>query len=568
MMRKGGNKEMSLMVRPKGAYVHRFQQIAEVLARHGLGYLHSALGLGRLVPFPQALLGHPHHAERPTPPQRLRMALEDLGTTFIKLGQLLSTRADLLPPEYLTELSKLQDAAPPVPTEEIQELLVAELGRPIEAIFASFDPAPLAAASIGQAHAARLPDGTEVVIKVRRPGVVEQVKEDLEILHNLASAASRHWEFADRYDVVGLAEEFAQTIRAELDYLHEARSAERFAANFARDPSVHIPHIYWETTTSRVLTLERIRGTKISDLVALDAHRIDRPALARRGTEVILKMIFEDGFFHADLHPGNFFIEPDGRFGLIDFGMTSTVDERTQDHLAGLVLAIVSQDYDQLVEVLLDLGLSRKRVDRHLLRRDLEHLITPYYGQPLGEVALAPLLNDAFAIIRQHHLHLPPNLALLVKTIILTEGLGARLDPGFHLTSVIEPYAERLIFLQYSPSRWVRKLGRASLEMARLGAEVPQQLRRVMGEIERGGFEIGMRPESFEPLISRLERLANRLVLAIIAAAFIVGLAVLLSFYHPQGWERWTGAMLAIGFVFASALGFYLAWSIIRSGRG
>ncbi len=225
------------------------------------------------------------------------MALEELGTTFIKLGQLLSTRADLLSPEYLTELAKLQDAAPPVSTEEIQELLVMELGGPIQAVFDSFDPVPLAAASIGQAHSATLPDGTEVVIKVRRPGAVEQVKEDLEIIHNLASAASRHWELADRYDVVGLAEEFAQTIRAELDYLHEARSAERFAANFARDPSVHIPRVYWETTTSRVLTLERIRGTKISDLETLDTNRVDRSALARRGTEVILKMIFEDGFF-------------------------------------------------------------------------------------------------------------------------------------------------------------------------------------------------------------------------------------------------------------------------------
>ncbi len=228
--------------------------------------------------------------------------------------------------------------------------------------------------------------------------------------------------------------------------------------------------------------------------------------------------------------------------------MTGTVDERTQDTLAGLILAVTSQDYNQLVEVLLNLGLSKRRVDRKLLCRDLEHLITPYYGQPLGEVALSPMLNEAFAIIRQHHLHLPPNLVLLVKTIILTEGLGARLDPAFHLTAVIEPYTERLVLHQYSPARWVRKLGQASIEMAQLGVEVPQQLRRVMGEIERGGLEIGMRPESFEPLIRRLERLANRLVLAVIAAAFIIGLAVLLSFYHPQGWERWTGAMLAIGF--------------------
>ena len=243
---------------------------------------------------------------------------------FVKLGQILSTRADLVPPDYQAELAKLQDAAPPVDAEVVGDVLAHEFGSDATAMFATFDFEPLAAASIGQAHAATLPDGTEVAVKVRRPGAVEQIEQDLEILQDLAARAGRHWTAAADYDLVGLAEEFAQTVRSELDYLREGRNAERFAANFADDPDVHIPRVFWEATTSRVLTLERVRGIKVSDLDALDAAGIDRRALAERATRVTAQMVFRDGFFHADPHPGNFFVESAGRIGLIDFGMVGS----------------------------------------------------------------------------------------------------------------------------------------------------------------------------------------------------------------------------------------------------
>ncbi len=553
--------------RSRNRHLQRYRQIADALVRHGLGYLVGVLGLERFVPFHRGLLGHPRRPAPYTPPEHLRMALEELGATFIKLGQILSTRADLLPPEYQAELAKLQDAAPPVPWPAIRDTVTAELGGPLEAAFAAFDPTPLAAASIGQAHAAVLPDGTEVVVKVRRPGVVEQVEEDLEILQNLAAAAARRWELADEYDLVGLAQEFAQTLRAELDYLREGRSAERFAANFAADPSIHIPRVFWDTTTPRLLTLERIRGIKIDDVAALDAAGIDRPALARRAAQIVLKMVFEDGFYHADPHPGNFFIEPGGRIGLIDFGMVGTVDERTREQLVGIVLAITSQDPDRLVDAFLELGIVRRRVNRDLLRRDLEHLISRYYGRPLGEIALQPLLSEALAIVRRHRLQLPPGFALLLKTAMMNEGLGARLDPDFRLTSVLAPYAERLVLRQYSPLLWARSLGGASLDAARLAVELPQQLRRLLSELERGSIEVGMRPTDFEPLLRRIERLVNRLILGILAAAFINGLAVLTSVYRPPGWEQWAGAFFALGLGIAAALGAYLVWSILWPGR-
>lgn len=536
----------------------RSRQIAGVLVNHGWDYLrnngHSSTDKFSL-----------RRKAAQTRPEHLRAALEELGTTFIKLGQILSTRADLLPPDYLSELAKLQDSASPVPFAAIQETLIAELGQPIESVFADFDPEPLASASIGQAHSATLPNGTEVVVKIRRPGVVEQVNEDLEILKELAATAARHWEFADQYDLVGLVDEFSQTLRSELDYVREGHSAERFAANFASDPSIHIPRVFWETTTSRVLTLERIRGVKINDLSGLDAQGTDRRWLANYATNVVLKMVCEDGFFHADPHPGNFFIEQNGTIGLIDFGMVGVLDERTQGRLADLLIAISHQDADRLVDTFFELGVTRKLVDRALFRRDIEHLLATYWGLPLSELKVSALLNDCFAVMRQHHLHLPSNLALLLKTVIMIEGLGENLDPDFHFTATLAPYTERLVLREYSPLRWIRGLGRAGLDFARLGAEMPQQLRRIVSAAEDGNFQIGMHPEGFDPIINRLEKISNRIVLGVIAAAFINGLAVLVSVYKPPGWERWAWIVFAFGLLSALVLGVYLALSILRS---
>lgn len=550
-----------------GGHTHRFRQIAEILARHGLGYLAGVLGLERFVPFHKGLLGHARRAAPYTRPEHLRLALEELGAAFIKLGQILSTRADLLPPEYQAELAKLQDAAPPVPADAIRDTLLAELGRPVEEVFATFDFQPLAAGSIGQAHAATLADGADVVVKVRRPGVVEQVEQDLDILQRLAATAARRWELADRYDVVGLAREFAETLRAELDYIGEGRNAERFAANFAGNPDIHIPRVFWEATTACVITLERIRGVKISDTAGLDAAGIDRPALARRAARAFLKMVFEDGFFHADPHPGNFFIEPDGRIGLIDFGMVGIVDERTRDQLATLLLAIAGEDADQMAEAMLELGAVRGRVDRELLGRDLAHLLSRYAGLPVGELAVGVIVGEALAVVRRHHLQLPPNLALLLKAVVMTEGLAAQLDPDFRLGAVLAPYAEQFVLRRYAPGRLARRLGRSGLDALRLGTELPGQVRRLLTDIERGALSVGMRPEGFEPLLDRAERLANRLALSILTAAFVIGLAMLMTVYHPPGWRQWMGPMFALGFAIATVLGVYLVWSILRSRR-
>lgn len=549
---------------PKESHFERRRTIAEVLARHGFGALLSGLGLHRFSRPQKDGAGLPSGSL--APPQHVRAALEELGTTFIKLGQLLSTRADLVPPEYLAELAKLQDDAPPIDPAEAIHVIESELGQPVDSIFLRFDRPPLAAASIGQVHAAELHDGTEVIVKVRRPGVVELVEKDLEILHNLAASANRRWEFARRMDLVGLTQEFALTLRSELDYLREGQNADRFAQNFLNFPNVHIPRILWDMTTSQVLTEERLHGVKIADLAEKDQFPVSRNDLAKRGTETILKMVFEDGFFHADLHPGNFLIESDGRFGLLDFGMVGTLDEKTQDRLAVLILTLEQQDFDRLTDAILDFDVAKHHVDRLQLRRDLENLVNSCIRQTLAQLNIPELINGMLTIFRSHGLSLPSNLALLGKTLLMAEGIGVRLDPSFYFNDVIGPYAEQMVLRLSSPGRVFKKLREAGADAARLGVDIPLQLRHILGDIERGGFEVGMKPGSFEPVIARLERVSNRVVLGMIAAAFIVGLAVLLSVYHPLGWERWAGRMFAVGFFLAVSLAVYLSWSILRSG--
>ena len=546
----------------------RAAQIALVLAHHELWYLIDILDLGRLVPI--HLRGSvPSHPDAPRPhsePEQLRMALEELGPTFMKLGQILSTRSDMLPPAYQHEFAKLQDAAPTIPFETVRETITAELGQPPEHFFATFDATPLAAASIGQAHLATLQDGTAVVVKVRRPGAVEQIDEDLKLLHSLASIASHRWELARQYDLVGLVQEFDQTLRSELDYLREGRNAERFARNFAADKQVQIPRVFGEISTSRVLTLERIQGIKVTDLAALDAACIDRADLSKRAAHIFLKMVFEDGFFHADLHPGNLFIEEKGCIGLIDFGMVGTVDAETREALGLMLFGIANQDTNRVVDAFLELGVTQQPVDRLALRRDLAQSLMQYYDQPLSTIALGPLLTELLSIVRRYQLVLPTNLSQLLKTMAMCEGLGAQLDPSFSLAEVLAPYAKQLMLQQNSPRAWTGRLGKATMDLALLYTDLPERLRRLLDALERGVLKIDVQPTGLDPVLQRSERIANRIVLGIIVAAFIIALAILISVNRPGGSALWQ-VFLPIGFALTVVLALYLVWSIHRSGR-
>ena len=514
---------------------HRRRQIAGVLVRRGWGYLLEASGLEHLTSLEPHFDAH-HHA---TAPERLRLALEELGPTFIKLGQVLSTRADLLGPEFRLELAKLQDDAPHLRAEVVQELVRTELGGEPESVFAMFDPEPLAAASIGQAHAAAMPDGTEVVVKLRRPGAMEQVELDLEILMNGALYASRRSKQMAEYDVVGIAEEFAQTLRAELDYLREGRNAEQFSANFATDADVQIPRVFWEQTTSRMITLERIRGIKITDLDALDEAGIDRHELAKRGTDVMAKMVFQDRFFHADPHPGNFFIKPGGGIGLIDFGMVGALDAELRDQLAKLMVALVGGNADGLAAALLGLGAATARVDPERLRDDLAKLLDRYASRGSGNLDFGTLSGEILETVRRHRLRPPRDLVLLLRAFVMNEGMAEQLDPDFRLVEELRPYVYRHLAAELSPGALARRAGQAGVDLAELAVDFPGQLHRILELAASGGFEVHLRTAELEPLVTRAERLANRIAAAVLAAAVIDGLAELSATRtRPHGRRR------------------------------
>ena len=415
----------------------RALEVAAALVRSVPGALDDLLDVGVWLPGirPRRAAGGP---------ARLRGLLEELGTTSMKLGQVLSTRPDLVSPAYEIELARLQDAGPEVAIAEVEAAIAEGLGRSVERAFARFDRRPIAAASIGQVHGAALPDGTEVIVKVRRPGVVARVELDLALLGRVAAAADR-LPRAARYDPVGLAREFATTLRAELDYRREAANAAAVATGFAGDPRVHVPRVIGSHSCASILTEERVRGVKIDDLESLDAARIDRAAVARLFADAYLTMVFEHGLYHADPHPGNVFVETSDRIGFVDFGMVGRVPPATLSGLGTVLMALAGVDAERLVDGLLALGVAGDDVDRPALARALGGLLARHVDVPVAEIRLGPVLVEVMGVVRAHRLRLPSDLALLLKTVMMCEGVAARLDPGFLLVPLLVPHATRLL---------------------------------------------------------------------------------------------------------------------------
>jgi ubiquinone biosynthesis protein len=503
----------------------RYRQIALVLVKYRLGELIRILGLDKFLPFRLPNLGNPWRKETRTTSQRVRLALEELGTSFVKVGQILSTRSDILPRDFAHELSSLQSCLPPISVDVVKKVIQEELGRPVEEIFSSFDPSPVGVASIGQAHAAVLRDGREVVVKTRKPNVLEQVTVDLDILRQLAESATRRGEKIQEYDPSSLIEEVADTLIGEMDYIREGHSAEHFAHFFQDDPSIHIPKIYWEFTTPRVITLERIQGIGILDVKALDAAGFNRQELAKRSVNIWLKMVFEDAIFHADPHPGNLFVEADGRLGLIDFGMVGMVDDDVRKHVASSIKAIVERDADLLVDSLIDLGALTPTGSRDKLRRDTKYIMGHY---PVGveELNLEVNLGELFGVVRRNHVVLPSNTFLLLKTMAMVQSLGKELDPQFDFFSVLTPYVEDLLKAKYMPSSIIRRLPSVAAELALFGAGLPRRLLRIIRAIEQGELQVRTDVSGIELHLEHLERIVNRLLLGLLLAFIILGGAV------------------------------------------
>jgi ubiquinone biosynthesis protein len=452
------------------------------------------------------------------------MALEELGTTFVKMGQILSTRTDILPSDYTQELSKLQNSLEPLHLDVVEKIIKEELGRTVSEVFSSFDQLPLGVASIGQAHGATLKDGSEVVVKVRKPGVPEQVTQDLEILRQLADAAEGGIGVG-QYDFSRLIEEIADTLNAELDYVREGHSAEHFATLFQDDPTVHIPKVFWKYTTPRVLTLERIKGTGINDVPALTAAGFDLKELAKRSINIWMKMIFEDGVFHADPHPGNLFVEPDGRLGLVDFGITGLMDDEVRDHLVSAIKGILDRDVNLVVESLMDMGAVAPTGSMDNLRRDLKHVMG-HYPALMEDMHISSNIGELFAVTRRNYVQLPANTFLLLKTMAMVQGLGRGLDPDLDFFALLIPNVEQVLKKKYAPSALLKRLPAAAGQLAMFGMGLPARLMRIARSIERGELKIRTDLSGVEHHMEHLERLVNRAILGIIVAAIIMALGL------------------------------------------
>ncbi len=546
----------------------RYRQIVGVLAEHGFGAVLSQLGISDRFNLPRRLLRRgPQREAGLSVAQRLRLAIEELGPTFIKLGQILSTRSDILPREIVEELARLQDQVPPAPWADVRAVIEAELGCPLAEVFAAIDPAPIASASLAEVHLARLPDGTEVAVKVQRPGIEPTIEEDLAIITDLARLAQQRTALGRRFEVLDLALEFGNSLRGELDFRREGRNADRMRRNFRKVAYLRIPRVYWPYTRRRLIVQERLEGIKLTQVEALAAAGYDRHTLADRAAHIVLKSVLVDGFFHADPHPGNVLALPGNAIGLVDFGTVGRLDARDRLHLVRLFTLIVRLDIQGVVDQLQRMGIADWSVDRQALADDLRRLLIRYYGLALEDIPTEEVMRQLEPIIQRHRLRVPSDYLLLLKTLAVMQGVGLALDPTYDVFATAEPYVRRLLWATVSPRTWSPELLRYLGDWAYLAGELPRQSARILGLVERGDLQLQASLPQLGDVLQRMEAIANRVVYGVLLAAFIVALALLLPRLDLRWpWPPLTWAIVA-GLAITGILGLELLWSIFRSSR-
>lgn len=509
----------------------RLHQIASVLVRHGLGDGVRRLGLADML----ARAGHALHwasadeLARLEPPVQVRRALEELGPTFVKLGQILAGRSDLFGPAWIAEFSRLHSRVPPVPLADLRAQLREDLGGDPEAVFACFEADALAAASIAQVHRARLQDGTEVVVKIRRPAIREVIEADLRLLDRLAPLAEARWPALKPYRPRALVRQFAQSLRRELDLAGECRSAERIAANLASMPEIVVPRVHWAWTGERVNVQDFIDGIPGEDLDRVRKEGLDRPLLARRGARAVLKMIIEDGFFHADPHPGNVFYLPGNRIAFIDFGMVGRISPRRREDLLRLLLGLVEKQPQAVAEVLLDWAGNQPATRLSTLEEEIEAFVDQHHGTPLAQLRLGQMLSDVTDLLRSHRLALPSDLALLIKAFISLEGMGRGLDPDFHMASEALPLLRQMLRARYRPEALARRAWQSLRGgLAELG-RVPADLSQLLRSARRGRLRLGIDVAHLKRAGDQIDRAASRLSLSLVVSALIIGSSIVMT---------------------------------------
>jgi ubiquinone biosynthesis protein len=501
-----------------------------------------------------------------TTPQKIVLMLEELGPTFIKLGQILSTRPDIVPGEYIIELKKLQDNVPGFDYEKAKEQIESEFKCSMEDIFLKFEKQPIAAASIGQVHRAVFKTGQDVVVKVQRPDIDRLINTDLEILIHLARLLEKHIPESRIYDPVGIVEEFADAIRKELDFTREGWNIERFCRNFEGDETIYVPKVYWDATTQKVLTIEYINGVKVNQFDKISELGLDRKEIAENGARLIMKQIFIHGFFHGDPHPGNIFICPDGKISFIDFGMMGRINEFTKHRMADLIIGVINRDSGKIIKTLLDIGLVSKEIELEKFQLDIEDMVEYYYGKTLKQIKISKLINELLAITVKYKIKLPSNFTLLCKSVLTIEGIGRGLDPDFDIIKVAKPFIKKMLQERYRPQYLVNTILKNLTELNQAVLIIPKILNEMFQKIKADSIKIDFEYNGLEKAVLELHRMINRLVFSMIIASIIIGSSLIIQAnVSPKLYNL--PILGIVGFTVAGLLGMGLVISILRSGR-
>jgi ubiquinone biosynthesis protein len=543
--------------------IGRLTEIAQVAVRHGFGYFFERHRLSDLLPWGT----HMEAAEPSTRGVRLREMLDELGPTFVKFGQLLSTRPDIVPPDVVAELRKLQDDVRPFSFAEARAVIESELGLEVERLFLEFEETPIAAASIGQVHRAVLPNGDRVAVKVQRPGAPRQIEADLALLYQAARIAQERVRALDFVDVRGLVDEFAHAIRQELDYTREGRNAESFRKNFRNDERVHVPKVYWTYTRARVLTLEFLDGIQLADL-PLDAPLDQRRRLAFMLTDAWMQMIFRHGFLHGDPHPANILVLDGGTsIGLVDFGQIGRLTDDDMARLTRLFVDAAQERVDALPRRLQELGVRYPAEREADFRARMHDLYYRYYGARLAEIDPLEVIRDGFDLIYSMNLRLPHRFLVLDKAIATLGSVGVELYPDFNVFEVARPYARNMVFERFTPDRLAASAQREGLAYAQMARELPYQVHDVLEELRDGRMEVGFVHKGLDEFMHRMDVIFNRLVMALVVTGGLIGSSLIGIF--AEGGPQLLGVHIVsvIGFLVSGALGFWLLWGVIRSGR-
>ncbi|SES91666.1 ubiquinone biosynthesis protein [Salinibacillus kushneri] len=552
-------------------HLQRYREIATAFSRNGFGFLVRELGMDTILSLPKRLFIHDKEKEVhiKTRGERVRLFLEELGPTFIKLGQIASTRPDLIPEDIIQEMEKLQDEVPPFPYQQVKSIIERELGDEIESIFTKFEETPLAAASIGQVHYAVLKTGEKVAVKVQRPDIEDMIKTDLEILLQLAVLAELRLEWAAQYQVREMVEEFSKAILDELDYAKEGHNADKIAKQFQETPMIQIPEVYWNFTTKKVLTMEFVEGTKLNDLDALKEKGYDTKLLGERITNAVFHQILIEGFFHGDPHPGNISILPGEVIVFMDFGLAGRITKGMKDNFASLVISMMRQNTDGVIRAITNMGLVPDDVDMLMLRADVDELREKYYDVSLSQISLGEAVNDLFEVANRHHIKLPSDLTLLGKTLLTLEGMVEKLDPEISIIQIAEPFGKQLLKERYHPKTLAENLFNQWNEFREIFIDIPKNVRELTSMIKKGKVPLELSMPNLELFLNKLDRISNRLSFSIVLLAFsiiMVGL-IIGSALGGESSLVWNFPAVEIGFVVATLMFLWLLYSIFRSGR-